>query len=165
MNIIKWLSEPISKKQAIIFWVLSFIIVLTFWLIVPILMGAGARAISLAIEPSLHNLTVITSVSFGEEFTFRVLPIVTVLYFFPSKTKIAYLVAILFAYYFGIVHERMATENNCLGLGGLVLVFVYMKFGGAYNKPFNGFLACGSIHAGANLLVTGIAYVIMIYDL
>jgi hypothetical protein len=162
MNVIDWLSEPINKRQAIVLWSISFLLVIFFWLFVPVIfMGVPARAITLAIEPSLHNLTVINSVSFGEELTFRVLPVVTVLYFFPNRTKTAYAFAVIAAHYFGIVHERMLTENIALGLGGLVLVVVYLKFGGGYGKWQNGFLACGSIHAITNILVSATAHLIV----
>ncbi|MBI3572470.1 CPBP family intramembrane metalloprotease [Candidatus Kaiserbacteria bacterium] len=160
----RWLAAPPAGRSALGLWLGFAILVFVIWLGVPALLGVRFPVEYLAVPLSLKNLAVMASTSFGEEFVFRVLPVMTVLYLFPGRTVWALLAAIVVAYPFGMWHDWLFTAKTCLGLGGIVLAFAYVKFGGASGKPFNGFLACGGIHAACNLVVAVAAHIVLAWS-
>lgn len=163
-NLNNWLSTPIQPGTVIWYWFAITILVFTAWFVIPIACGAHVRWEYLSLPLSLQNIAFIISTSFGEEFVFRVLPIVLFLYVFPEKKTCALLASIFVAYPFGLWHEWILTDGASfktgLGLGGVILSVAYLKFGGAQGKKFEGFVASGSIHATCNALVAFIANVV-----
>jgi uncharacterized membrane protein len=131
--------------------------VFVIWAVVPVLLTPGFEFEPFAISVCAQNVAIVTSTAFGEEFVFRVVPVMTALALFGRKSIWALLAGAVVAYPFGMWHEWIATMKTCLGVGGVVLTFVYLKFGGAVGKPFNGFVACGSIHGVCNILAMVIA--------
>ena len=156
-RLIRWLREPVLQFSAFKLWLVSAFLVFGIWLGIPMLLGVQFRIEYLAIPISTRNLAATLSTSFGEEFVFRVLPMLTVLTLVPKRTTWAVLACLIVVIPFSMWHEWVITAKTCLGLGGIVLGLVYLKFGGASGKPFRGFIACGSIHATCNIAVIIIA--------
>ena len=157
----RWLREPLSTASAVKLWVTCAAIVFGIWFVVPIVLAGSFPAQFLAIPLSLRNLAIAASTSFGEELVFRAFPVMAVLYFFPRQAILALLVGLGAAYPFGIWHNWGTTTQACLSIGSAALVLVYLKFGGASGKPFQGFLAGGGIHLLCNVTIAIIANIVV----
>ena len=157
MSIFRWIAKEPTREYSMRLWVLAFMLVCAVWAVIPLVLDVLPSWGYFAIPLSPRNLVKILSISFGEELVFRTLPILIVLSLFPKRILIAVGAGIVAAYYFGMWHDYVFVQNLCLSVGGVILVFVYLKFGGASGNPFKGFIACGSIHGTYNISVIALA--------
>ncbi len=144
-----WLTEPLSLQKSIKLWMVLTVFVFSIWFTIPMYVDPYPLEY-LAIRLSPENAAVFFAASFGEEFTFRAIPILLAYFLFPKNTMFALAAGIGMAYFFGMWHEWILTQKTFLGIGGIVLTFIYLKFGGASGEPFKGFIACGSSHTVCN---------------
>ncbi len=148
--LILWFNDPLSKKELLKLWAALTSVVFAVWFFIPMYLNPyPLEYISINLSP--ENIAFLIGTSFGEEFTFRVLPILGAFLLFPKNTTVALITGIGMAYFFGMWHEWLLTQKTCLGIGGIILTVIYLKFGGASGEPFRGLIACGSNHTVCNM--------------
>lgn len=159
-----WLKTPFPERYFAAYVIGSGIIVSAIWLLIPLTLDIHAdfdwRYFEVSLTP--RNIAIMMGQgSFGEEFVFRVLPVLMVLTFYPTRIMSAFVAGLGAAYLFGMWHHYPPLTNACIGLGGAILVIVYLKSGGATNQPFRGLLVCGGIHTTLNITLAVLAHIMV----
>ncbi len=159
---ISWVETPIVvRREACIWWLVLTLIALGMLTLVPWLFRVPVDWLYLDILFSVRNTAIIIGASVGEEFVFRALPLYVFLLFFPRRIAPALVLGGLLSIVFGAWHITLPELQVCIGVAGVVFLIMYLKFGGAFQKPFHGLLACGGAHAMLNFVIACVAKLVV----